>query len=522
MSYSIEFTSSCNRIEIMIPNFELAPNCVITELMESEDLEPFTCRNQNIEALKGLEVKEYKINIEKLQNVQQLARFINPKCQEFSRTPLAKCYDHVIQWRKEVVDLPRVSLYDPGQITPLNIYKINATMLYRSCQSYDITPEIDSSINDMYTLCCMYELPSHELRKTIRTLCLCLAKNNLALLLFNLSRQRLKWSDTLSQSIPESEYLDPLYVIERLPPTTNDEATIACIVKYRMILTEGDPLLWYEDLKTKGCILDPLYLINPEWYMMDKRYVPKYSKWYTEEEIQRLVYNEGVVSKRQLESPPQFIKGIYPELINEKTLIDLDDVLMLDDVQDTLTFDFKYVMKREELYQFIKDKMQLLHPVTLHPLNHSSILKLRRFGWEEVNDLLDLIQVSNSEYLDIEFVSKYRDGWKLLYDTVLLFRQDDISYMNIDTKVRELCEYNKSNPGFFTSKLVTLSRSADGTLSVLPCNELLGDKLFSIEDVGDESSCLRIISNVLCHTCWFYLSALGEETFDITKFEPLS
>lgn len=502
--------------KILFDHFQ-APNCVLDEMLSCEGIQDPTIWERHIKLfrIESLETKVEKIDFDDQKCLGYISRFVEPKFFPFKRKALREAFDHLMKWETSVLE--NLEDYEFGIKTNDSPFVLNACMIYKSCLKRGIHVSYNETPQHMLFKAKLFDSPKSKLRNLANLSLFCLPKNEMFNLLMCVMRSGNYPCDVDSPRVSFNEigYLSVDNFIKNCPPKNQEEAKLALILKYRIIVSgvDLDTLKLFKCFEDDTPFDDERYLINKDYFSMNSRFVEEFESMYTKTEIESILSKECVVSKNQLCHSPEFIHGIHPDSISAETLVDLMNVREIESPDDCVTFlgAEKSVLSKEELGRYII-QIGPINPCTGKYLSQTSIKKLKKLNFKDVNNAL-LIQEKKKEHACLGMEKE----WLTLKEVLDI----DLSKDDFDLKMFDILNqfYGMIESNILETKMTRLIQSSDSGLEYLPSDVTLGEFIENLKNVDAENSCLDNAKKILKDTIWWNLFNLtGKSPFDLNFY----
>lgn len=481
----------------LFDSFIDAPDCVLDEMLSCEGISGNFARNKKIEILSKVST-EAEIDFDNPDCLSLVSRFVEPRFFPFKRGQLRNAFNHLMSW--ETSRREDLSTAEFGIKTNENPYRLNACMVYKSCQARGIQVSLDTTPQQMLFKAKLFDLPVGKIRSMINLGLICVGREKL-LEIFD-SVYHFKQLEPVPPVPNPPVMQSPVgyFTIERFlsgcPPREKQEFIMALMLKYRLAVahTPVNPEQLWRELEDGVPPTQLEFNINRKFFQMEERFVSDFSGFYTKKEIDSIIALEHVAVKEQLGNP-ELIRGVAPWCIDEETYIDLAEVRSLESPDDAVTFvsrDSSVVLTRQELEQHFKH-YGLINPCTGKAIGVASLKKLIDFGFDEVNDQISYHKSRASGYHAHGSIEE----WKKLRELIDV----DVASEDFEKSVtRILIEFHEiASPETLNVKMV---RGASVGAPVV-CAKTLREFLDGFLDVESDIACISDAKSLISDTIWW-------------------
>jgi hypothetical protein len=549
-----------SRLELLDNYQEILQNCPIFVLLFLADslAIKYNSSKHSIEDLVST-IKRVSANQPYLEedNLEGLARFVNTNC-SWDEESLMLAFKDAYNFTPQI---PILSSRKFGSKTPENPLSIDEFMTYQICIRYSIPTSRNMTFKDLQYYIYEWSVRATPLRQGIFSK------------IRGLSRQRLLEIKSIFQNDEDIETF--LESIREQDP--KKEALNKIARYYRLDASESkvpvEELKNLEKTETDYLPVDPewreKYLVNPDYYQLNSRYISCYDSLYSSRIKKHLVYLSGYDYTSPKTS--SFIVGIHPhipEKLRGSTLILREPIpechierskRLISSAEHSLIF------TREELCDHFDSRKDFTLPTdsskefsdsdlnmiirnsTGHPLV-KVIAHVKELRQRNIDETVKALMLFKSEYpikllQSLEQLGFIMRGWKTAFgkdctdsgkyskdlpvtsSCYSLEHQDAVDDLS-RVKILELLQDQKYS--FMLSSIpMLILREKDSERVIVPYggNLTVKDRLnLIVYNPEDEHACIRTSSNMILATAYFFMirTGISEPIFDISELRCIS
>jgi len=489
-------------------------------------------------------------------NLEGLARFVNTNC-SWDEESLLLAFKDAYNFTPQI---PIVAVRKFGSKTPDSPLNIDAFMAYQICVKYNIPTTRYTSFEKVQSLIQEWSVRATPLRLSI------FQKLKL------LSRQKLLAVKSSFCHESEDSSIDAfLESIKNVDPKKDALEKIARY--YRLDASESknpvEELLSLERTESEFVPIDSewreKYLVNPDYYCIDSRYISEYDTLYNQRNKKHLLYLSGYDIGNLKTST--LVLGIHPRIPSEfqkQTQILLEEIpeCRMERLKRFISSEeYNLVFTREELCEHFNTRKDFTIPndsskefseVDLNMIIRNStghpivkiISQIKDSRLRDVNMTVESLSLFKTDFpakllQSLEQLGFVMRGWKTVFglgakeasdlpvgSSVYDFEhQESVENLSI-IKILELLQDQKYS--FILSSIpLMILRNVDSERVIVPYGGSLKvkDRLnLIVTDNKDEHSCIRTNSNMILATAYFFMQKTNicEPMFDINELRCIS
>lgn len=496
--------------------------------------------------------EDHRIKIKDIEtSLPDIASFVNPEKSSQWKTPsiLIKAFWSIHNFTPKI---PLSSDETFGYKTESNPLCIDPVMTYQIAIRYSIPFNRDTSLeslkNDIHNYSSKLTPLRHSIFEKIKfTL---MSKNRKGLIE---AHKKIETPVCESQEFPNRW------------PQTKEEAILRAAKEYRWdISMSEDPVSEYIELdRVPNDKFSPVdekwrkfFDINRKYFHLDSRYIEKYSDLYTENKKSILKHQNGGSLKSSY-----LVLGLHPNFPDADDLTKCKTTINMDKISGdcieryrTLISSPDFVCTRNELLKFWDYKKSFVSPndsAVSFSEYHLDMIRLNSDSNDKLRLFIDKLRQNRAEIIEKSFehcrkninanimfhklmsVGMAIRGYKVCYDehplqesTYDIEKYQNLIELRTSQKYTKLINYSKDffdKIPLFTGRNVLDEPKDDFKIELYGDGLSVGDILRRLTIHDKNEGCIRVNSNFILITSWYYLSKLYDDTpFDITKLQMIS
>lgn len=585
----------------------MTPFCVRKEIANAsgilhndDDLKNINFLNEMVDTINNMKIKDWSWG--------DIARFVNKNC-KWPQRKLLQAYQFLCSFMNTtngIDKLPRN--FTIGEQTPENVYNINACILYSVCKQLGLSCNENTTITQMKNIIIFYQSDIVDLRKKVEKHIVTANRKELLQILFTSNiepDESIEISNSNFNELPQSKALSTStlsnihthlhnisFLQSKITPETAPGAIALAAINNKIDLSYcQDPVNEYNNLKTydskkytpNDIWFRNWYNINPDIFDLTKSFNPLLPPEYYQKNILYQMLLTSGHSERSLAGgtlnsyyellqidyvTENFYPGLRPSLINNHTIINLDDpstiasndILcygLINNSLQCITYDeltemfrinknFSSPFKRDTMFNdMCINKLKIL------ARSHPKLLKIIA-DIENYNKHIDpytrqLIEVFHKCPIDekeniyqclmsLLHLGMYMRGWRgppMDYPLNPGLRQKN-AHSEMEIRVNaaisifeQNCTNLRATGNIIQNLPLVKCVGGEYCLSTEPSQGLtIGERIY-ITKLGEQtdnmSSCVRLTSNWLCGSAHKYLILLGfPPPFNIDEINQIS